>query len=191
MKSNQKNLLILSGLIILCLVLIWWVIKPAVASIRESDEEIYNQKEKLAQLLQGGQSVVENQKNLKMVEAEINRIKIVWLGIGDELKFITDLEEAAENNNLKQTINFNNNDYNDKVSVKMIPITLYVEGELENIMNYINDLESFDYYININKVEIKSQAKDRGRSLAKQVDKETEEEATKLSVKIDGITYWK
>jgi Tfp pilus assembly protein PilO len=195
MGNSKKHILILLILFLICFSLIWWVVKPALAKIKESNQEINFQKQKLAQLLQEGQSVIESQKTLSIIEAGINEVGKVWLRVGDELKFITDLEQAATDNNLEQVISFDNTDYKGETTIKMIPITLQVKGELDDIMAYINRLEAFDYYINIDKVEINTYAGKTSKSFSPEIIDGEETEPAKpvitLSVSLDGLTYWK
>ena len=194
MLKNKKYILILIGLFALSLGLLGWVIRPAVKNIKENNDEISYQKEKLAKLLQEGQSVLENQKNLSLVKTNIQSLSSVWLRVGEELKFITDLEQAAAENNLEQVIYFDNTQGNDEIKIKVIPLELQITGELNNIMSYINALEALDYYINIDKVIINASLSRGTKRFSQQVKdegvEETEQSVTNLSVRLNGLTYW-
>lgn len=201
MTSNKKHFLILLGLMLLMLALGWWLMRPAVKSIKENNNEISYQKEKLGRLLQQGQSVLENKKNLLAVEAEMDKLQEVWLQVGEELKFITDLEQAAAENDLKQVINFDNTKYSGETDIKVIPVGLDVQGELNNIMSYINALEAYDYYINMSKVEIRSASGQETKRFSQQIEEGEQGEGEEgeavekivvnLTVHLEGLTYWK
>lgn len=189
MSNNRKYIASLAGLIILSLAMAWWVVKPAVSSVRRNKHEIDYQKQKLSELLVEGQSVVENQKNLAVVQVGIGEIDKVWLSLGNELKFITDLENAAKQSGVEQVINFDNTKTSGATEIKTIALELEVRGELPGIMSYIYALEALDYYINISRVEINALRAGAGKQFANQI--EEEQEGAQLSVHLSGTTYWK
>lgn len=107
-ESHQKHLLLFSGLVALCLVLICFIIQPAMSNIKNNNTEIKYQKERLVRLLLAGQNINKNRENLAIIQSEIDILDKIFLHTGEELKFITDLETIAAENNLKQIINFDN-----------------------------------------------------------------------------------
>ena len=123
----------------------------------------------------------------------------VFLITGEELGFITDLENVASKNNMKQIIDFDNSKYEITQDIKIIPLQLRLNGSLENLISYINSLEKLDYYIEINQIDIntsinKSKRKSSGLTMGNKKEGEGEiegEEDVELSIKLDGLTYWK
>jgi hypothetical protein len=189
---KNKHLITFFSLVIVSILLVWMVIRPAIVDIRKSNESISMQKKKLAELLGEGQSVVENKKNLSEVQGEIHNLEKVWLKSGDELNFITDLESIASLNNVEQVINFDNTRFSSGSIVKTIPLELHLQGELDSLLSYINSIEQLDYYFSIEKIEIKDITSSSVKKLSKQIEGEEVEEAVeRLSVKLSGSTYWK
>ena len=177
------------------LALLWWVILPTISDIKQHNKQIADEKNKLFELLEQGQSVMENKKNLERLETEINNLDKIWLKTGNELLFITDLENIAKKYNLKQIIIFDNNKstiLTGSTNIKKIPIELKISGRLDDIMGYINQLEVLDYYININIISMHNQ-KETSKKFPSQInnaDKIIPSEAT-ISVNLSGTTYWK
>ncbi len=195
MNSNKKYIIIFISLIIFCLALLWWVTLPTINNIKQNNKKIASEKNNLFELLKQGQSVAKNKKNLEELETKINKLNKIWLKTGNELSFITDLENIAKKYNLEQTIVFDNNKnslLSGSTDIKKIPIELKISGKLDDIMDYINQLEILDYYISLNTINIQSQKK-ISKNFPAQInsDTETSEEKIIISANLSGITYWK
>lgn len=70
---------------------------------------------------------------------------------GEELKLITYLEGMALVNNLAQTINSSNID---KVTDNKVMLSMNLTGDYDNILKYLVDLESSEYLLNIEKLQL-------------------------------------
>ena len=193
MPDNKKLLIIFSLLVLASLGLLWWLILPAASAIGQNANQIHEQREKLDKLLRQGQSIKENQKHTQTIKSEINILQEAWLNSGDELEFITDLESAAEKNNLQQVITFDNIKAIEKNGIKVIPLELQLSGSLENILIYLAQIEAFDYYINFQNIELTKQGEETSKKFPGQAQSEAENEQAPsvLSMRLNGLTYWK
>lgn len=196
-KHNKYPIIIILAAVI-SLGLIFGVIIPSVTKMKSANEQIELGREKMERLLGEGQSVTENQKNLARVKSEMAVLDNVWLKTGEELKFITDLENKAADNGIEQTIVFDNTLFAAGTEIKIIPLGLDISGSLANLLNYLADLEAFDYYININQLQITAGSVGENKKYAKQVVDELSKVNQKasnddviLSVRINATTYWK
>ena len=70
---------------------------------------------------------------------------------GEELKLITYLENMAMINNLAQTISNSNID---KITDNKIVLSLNLTGDYDDILKYLVDLESSEYLLNIEKLQL-------------------------------------
>jgi len=195
--NNRKYIIIFLSLITGCIIVSWLIILPTINKIKKNNAELAMEKEKISISLNQGQNIVENKKNLKKVAVELDKLDNLWLRTGDELKFITDLEKIAERNNLTQIIDFDNGQLKKKTEIKIIPINITLKGNLLNIMSYINQLESLDYYINFTQINFERQM-DKLKNYNNQLQTTTNSEQKKLTnheinlnVKLNGLTYWK
>ena len=192
MQNHRKYILIFLILLISSLALIMGIIKPCLKKTREDNLLIQNQKQTIEKLLAKGQSINHNRQNLEEVQKNIDVLDTIFLKTGEELNFIMDLEKAAQKNNLEQVIKFDNNKGTQEAEITMVPIDLQISGNLKNIIAYINMLETFDYSINLTKIDISSQnrKKTKKNGLIIKAGEEKIKEMD-LAVRLSGITYWK
>lgn len=200
MKLQRHNLLLSTTLILFCLGLCLFVIWPTMARLQKDKMEIYAEKQNLKELLEKGNSIEQNRRNLDKVLTEKSRIDMVFLQVGQELNFITDLESKAKENAVSQIIDFNNDDFLEtKETVKIVPLHLEIKGSLQNILTYINALEKLNYYININKINlgrntnIKNTQKQFSNQINSEIDNGENIETTTIEIaaSIDAVTYWR
>jgi hypothetical protein len=71
--------------------------------------------------------------------------------MGEELKLITYLESLALVHNLAQTINNSNID---KITDNKVTLSMNLTGGYDNILQYLVDLESSAYLLNIEKFQL-------------------------------------
>ncbi|HRY63656.1 MAG TPA: hypothetical protein P5267_03595 [Patescibacteria group bacterium] len=196
---KNKNFIILAALLIISILLITLGIAPTAKKILADNRAITEEKEKMNNLLLRGQNIVKNKNNLAVVEEQLALIENAYLQTGQELAFITDLEKTAAKNNIEQSIIFNNTEITEVNGLKAIPLSLQLTGGVEEIMNYINDLERFDYYIDIERISLSSQGVATSSRRAgeqsyqeQENDQKTNGQSTAtLSVSLQGLTYWK
>jgi len=195
--NNRKYIITFLSLISSCLIISWLIILPTINKIKKNNAELTAEKQEISSLLRQGQNITENKRNLKKIMTQLDTLDNVWLKNGDELKFITDLEKIAAKNNLSQTIDFNNKQLKEQVKIKMIPVKITVNGNLIDIMHYINELENLNYYINFSQIDFTRQTKEI-KDFANQIEsagqagqKEKLDKKITLNVKLNGLTYWK
>ncbi len=197
-STNHKYLFIFLSLAIACLIIIILVILPTINKIKNNNITLAREKKQISNLLRQGQNVAENRKNFRKIKANLDELNNLWLRTGNELKFITDLEKIAKQNKLKQNINFNNKQVNtkNKNKTKIIPIDITIKGQLADIMNYINQLEILDYYINFTQINFAKEA-EKLKNYSNQIkigensSVDIPQHKSDLKVKLNGLTYWK
>ncbi len=193
LSGKNKYAMIIITVSLLCVLEMGWIMLPMIKKINKINKEITQQKETLLNLLKAGQSVRQNEENLKKIDRKKYIFEQSWLKSGDELRFITDLENVAKTNDLEQVIKFDNTNFTllDK-EIKIVPIELQLNAELANFMDYIVDIEKLDYYINFKSIKITINSQTRANP--HQLDIENQEEQNnnkKLSIQLHGETYWK
>lgn len=93
----------------------------------------------------------DNLKQIKNIDDDISIYKKYLFTKGNELKLIEDLENLAIANKVTQKILTHNID--NKKS-EMLEITLSIDGLYSNAIKYLYDLENYDYFINIERIEL-------------------------------------
>ncbi len=188
MWQYKKYIIIVITLSVLNFGLILFIILPKTEQISAAKKQIAEEKKELTHLLDKGQSVTQTIKNLRQIEKETDILNNIWLHRGNELSFIKNLEKAAEEHNLTQTIKFDNTLNNNDGKISEIPLEIDLEGTLINILNYINQLERLDYYININKFSLRSSSSSLA---APNSEEQNENQNIILKASIQATTYWK
>jgi Tfp pilus assembly protein PilO len=146
-RAIFKILLLVFALLAIFTGMLW----PTVVNIRSTIGEILN--------LRGYIEQKYNQSILSRVtKRKITDIKNDYPDLskhlfrkGEELKLITYLEEMALKNNLTQTINNSNID---KITDNKVVFSLNLTGDYDNIIKYLVDLESSEYLLNIEQLQL-------------------------------------
>ena len=157
-KFNLKNKIIIniiiSILIIGCLAV--FIILPTTKNIKKIGNEIENQRIDLETKYIRGQSLKQLNENLKKIEPQLYILDKTFVQQDQELELITAMEKLANKNNITQKINLEINKKNNNENYQQIPLKISTRGNFINLINYIIGLETLNYYININSIQLSS-----------------------------------
>lgn len=192
MNDYKKNLLIFGATAVISLGLVLFLAWPAKNGIEENYKEIKLERLKMEELLAAGQNIESNAQNLQLVKESLADFREVFLNRGEELQFIQTLEAVAQHNNVQQTINLDDSALaNSQTIITVVPVKLHLQGELMNLMDYINELEGLDYYINLTRLAVQSQNSLNNNSYRSAPASESASKEDRLKVEISAQTYWK
>jgi len=139
---------------------------------------------------------LKNETNYQLIKSDQGVLDGVFLYSGKELGFITDLEGLADKHKIDQTISFLTDKMVEQDGMKIIPLSLHVNGGFNDFISYLNDLEALNYYVSFESLEIRKETNiGRTSTPGRQVEGDTKEgeiiEAdTNLNVTLSGFTYW-
>lgn len=88
-------------------------------------------------------------KKMGTINDKIKIIENSFIRRDREIDFIKTMEDLAMENNIKQNISIDNVALDAKDKYKKVPMDLSISGDFEDVMNYIADIQSLKYYINI------------------------------------------
>lgn len=153
LDQTKKMIARVSLFFVIFLGIIFGVLIPTLLKIKKTADDSYKLRLLLEQKYeQSIHSRVTKQK-LNEVKKNITDFDKYIFKSGDELKLITFLEALATKHTLNQTIANSNLD---KIgSDQMAVINLSLNGDYQNTLDYIADLETSDYYITIEQLQIK------------------------------------
>ncbi len=179
-KISLKSKVIISTIFFVLFIasIVFFIIIPAVNDIKTIRDEINGQRLDLEIKYVKGQSLKSISEKLEKVQPKIDELDRVFIDKNRNLDFITALEEVALNNNIIQKINLL--DKKDGGVYELIPVQLFSSGSFNNVMDYLVDLESLSYYINIDSIRITSSNK----TLAGSYD-------GGVNILIFATTYWR
>jgi len=113
----------------------------------------------------------------------------IFINSNRELEFITTLEGIANENNIAQKINLDLSLAQNEQIYKKIPLDLNLRGEFKNLIEYLTDLESLNYYLNINLLEFSTTQSSGGVVLPVRSGK-NEQPIGNVNLRILADTYW-
>lgn len=186
MNLNKQEKLSLKNKIILSIVsaalfivgISYFIILPTIKNIQKMESDVDAIRLDLEKKYIKGQSLNKLSNNLKKTELKLDNLDTIFINHNRALEFITTLEEVAVNNNITQKINLMTDKALAENQYKKIPLQIMITGNYANVLQYIIDLETLNYYININNIDM---SKINGG----------ETQAGQVSVQIAANTYWK
>ncbi|NCO79963.1 hypothetical protein CO116_01805 [Candidatus Falkowbacteria bacterium CG_4_9_14_3_um_filter_38_19] len=186
LKIDLRKKIIASVLIFLAVILslIFFIVIPTVKEIKRMGHEIEAQRIDLETKFLKGQNLKQLTKNLNEIEPNLIKLDQVFINQNKELKFITTLEQIANANKVGQKINLGDSQPLENQIYKKVPVQLFTQGNFINQLNYLLELESLNYYLNIKSLEL---------SPAGVIAAEADKEALPVNLKmlISADTYWK
>jgi len=180
MDRINKNTLfkIILGISVFIVIGLIFYIIITVKDIKKISNDIYLKRIELEQKYQAGLSLRENIQELVSFQPTINSINQSFVNHLDTLVFINDLEQEADKLGLKQIINIPEVELEqNKITSSGIQLTL--NGQIKNIFQYINIIDTKPYYINISDIKISKNQNNNNPS-----NQDT-------TANINGTIYWK
>ncbi len=186
-KLNFKQKMIINIIFFLIIVIsvFYFVIMPTIKNIKTISGEIKTQKVDLEEKYLKGQNLKKLNESLRKIEPQINILDQIFISQNRELEFITTIEEVAHNNNVIQKINLNEIQDNNS-TYKETTLQLAIQGTFNNQLSYLKDLESLNYYINIESIKLFP-----GSSQLIKQDEELKQTKQDINMTIQGLTFWK
>ena len=129
----------------------YFVIIPSSQGLIDSKNKIEQLRISLEKKYIEGQSLRKMSESLKTIETELPNIDQMFIKKSDIIGFVTSLENIAIITNVNQRINLTDEKGG---NYQKNNLGLFVNGDFSSQINYLNKLETIDYYINIKSMEI-------------------------------------
>jgi Tfp pilus assembly protein PilO len=154
MVSKKKIIISISTIIIVTVIVIYFIILPTSSEIKEISRAVHNERVDLEKKYVRGQLLKKTIKDFEKIKPEKYKLISVFIGQGEELKFITELEKIANARKLSQKIELGKVDEKKvtKNSLYSLPLKINLTGNFISIIQYLNDLERSNYYFNISAI---------------------------------------
>ncbi len=149
-KNFLKQTKFLIFLFLLLDVLIGYGIYTAENMIQTKDREIKEYLTDLERKSRGSQNLKESLENVRNTKITMSDYDKYIFRAGKELDLITDLENIAIKNNVTQKIETSNLD---KITNNTITMTLRITGKYIKVLEYLTDLENYNYFLQINSLD--------------------------------------
>lgn len=145
---TKKIIIWVGALSMLALIIIFGILTPTLSYIKKTADESYKLRMYMEQKYEQSLRLRVTRKKLEEIKNSTANFYTFIFKAGDELKLITYLENLAAKYRVTQTIN---NSTLDKVSENQIAsISMNLTGNYRDILMYIAELETSNYFIYIN-----------------------------------------
>ncbi len=181
-NSIKKGILITSALSLVAIgAVAYFVIIPQIDNIRNTKQKIEKQRLDLEKRYIQGQNLKKLTENIEKVEKRMPALEKIYIEQEEALEFVTSLENIAEKNFVEQKIELipAKNDNTVRGEYQESPLQISATGRYLNVLSYLSDLESMEYYVKVNNTDITNMP----------VRKESSERS--VNIKIQASIYWK
>lgn len=127
---------------------------PSITTIKSLAEQINEQRIELEKLYQRGQILKQTLREYEEIKPTIPSLNKVYMTKGNELEFITTLEDSALSSGVSHDIKLTAPD--PKKPTNQLQYQLQSTGDLPGFIRYLAALESLDFYVNINTIRLSS-----------------------------------
>lgn len=181
---NKKITIVLIVFPLIMAGIIYFVVIPSINDIMRIKTDIEEQRIDLEIKYKKGQSLKKLSEDLKIAAPQISNLDKIFINENNVLEFITAMEKTADNNGVAQNINLLSSKSSIRSGYKKTPLQITTNGKFIKQLNYLIGLESLDYYININSLEMTSSRSGRLFSDGKIGE-------NNVNMLIFADTYWK
>ncbi|MBU0707383.1 type 4a pilus biogenesis protein PilO [Patescibacteria group bacterium] len=179
---NKKSVLYISIALLVLTGLVVFVVIPMQYSINDLNDQLNEKRLDLA-MAQQQSTHSSQQENEPELQPMNDKLDDYFVSKNQFLEFVSSLENIAQENNIG--INITINEFSDTDPLFDHPLSLSLTGSYNNLINYIIDLESMDYYFNYNTINISSAISLKEESMFKHAQSST------IKADITGTTYWR
>jgi Tfp pilus assembly protein PilO len=137
-------------------VIILFIIVPTVNDIKNISNSIYQERIELEKKYLRGQLLKKTVSDFEAIKPQQDILDEIFIKDGEELKFVSILEDLADNNGVRQNLDLQIKNTEEKKGIKHIPLKITVSGNFHQVMGYLNDLQMLKYYFNISDLRITS-----------------------------------
>jgi len=155
MAIKQKKIYFTFGTFICLLLVSVFIVYPSIKEIKKISNQINEQKEKLEKFYMEGCFLKPTKNQYEKIEPQIAELSKIFIHENQELDLITNLENIASKNNLKQKIELKELKEDTKTQAKYetLPLTIKIIGNYLNCIKYLIELEALNFYINIDEIK--------------------------------------
>ena len=150
LKQKEKIIVLNLFIVIVFIVFYFFLLSPNLGKIAEVKANLESQRNSLALLEKNGHDIKLVKQNLSLVENYVNKMSNYF--IKNDLEFITQIESLANKHHLESKITMG-----EPVSAgkfNKIVLTMYLQGNYQDQIKFLTELQGIDYYLNIQNVEI-------------------------------------
>ncbi|MBI3290881.1 type 4a pilus biogenesis protein PilO [Candidatus Falkowbacteria bacterium] len=139
------------AVIIIIAFISYFIILPTIRDIQSIKKAVYLEREDLERKYLRGQLLNKTIEDFERIKPEKDKLLSIFITEGEELEFITDLEEIAGRHNIEQNIKLQSNKSRENFYFSL-PLEISGTGNFTQILRYLKDIERLKYYFNIKNI---------------------------------------
>lgn len=187
--SPKNKLFISVGLLLLLnIIFVYLLILPAITNIKKSRNDIINLKIDLENKIIREKNLNTLNEKISTVEPQLEKINQIFISKNREIEFITALESLEGKYNVEQKLNINLNSPEKLENFSKVPININTSGSFRNLIDYLANIESLNYYINIENISLAKNSDNNPSAKAALLGQNLQDQ---MELQISGYTYWK
>lgn len=158
-------------------VLIYFIAIPSINEIKTIGENINKQGARIDEEYQKCVNLKKLASDLKKIEPDLAKIDQIFVNREKELELIKQLEQTASSSNVAQIINIKD------ISGDKARLSLAATGDFNELFDYLLNLESLNYYLNIKSLSLSASSATISPSSYAEI--ETDGEKIKMAIETD------
>ena len=152
LNSTNKTIITVAALTLVAILIVVFIILPTSKNIKKITEETYNLRAYMEQKYKKSLNSKLTKKKLIDIEKGSKHFDKYLFSRKNALKLIKFLEDLSQNSNVKQNIRSSNLDEIKKGN--LVKISTTITGNYHDVLNYIHNLETSQYFINIKDIRL-------------------------------------
>ncbi|MBI4135344.1 type 4a pilus biogenesis protein PilO [Candidatus Uhrbacteria bacterium] len=154
LRTSQKLMVTLlalvGGVVILTALIIW----PAIHGIRELNEEITKERQRIQTTIQRALSLRELNAQLEAIKKGLPELQEMLIARGKEIDLFNTIEADSRALELTETLRLSETTATSE-SIKKIPIQIELNGSFKNTLKFLENLEKNNVLIPIDKINMR------------------------------------
>lgn len=152
LTSTQKIIFNVTVMFLTVLAILLFIILPTAGNIQKTAGETSKLRNYIERQYQQTLNTVLTKQKIEQVKTESSLFSSYLFKSKDILQLIQELETIANNNKINQSIGSSDLD---KISVaKKIKFSIIANGNYDNVIKYLHDIESIKYFLNPEQIKI-------------------------------------
>lgn len=145
LTPQQKVYLTALAWLAVLILVVWLIIKPLVAQIKNDGQELAQKKQAMESFYADWQTLEKTQKDYQIMQSEINGLPAL-LPANDALKFIVLIEKFAQATNNLPTVAVVASDPAAKQKIDGVNFQVSLRGKFPDLVKFLVYLENAPYY---------------------------------------------
>ena len=150
LNIEKRTILILTVFSALILIIVFVVIVPTISYIKDLNLQTNDLRQYLEKKYENSHSLLNSKQKIETIKNATAEYENYLFFKGDELKLITQLEDLSAHYQITQKISSSDLD---KTLSNSIHISLVLNGDYQNMLQYLNALEKQNYFIHIENLQ--------------------------------------